>query len=82
LAAGTGLLATLFDWIMEPVAVKLGFWKWENDIIPLYNFICWWIISMLIGLFFFNIRLKAENPFAIYLFIIQFLFFLLLQLLL
>jgi putative membrane protein len=82
LAAGTGLLATLFDWIMEPVAVELGFWKWENDIIPLYNFICWWIISMLIGLFFFNIRLKAENPFAIYLFIIQFLFFLLLQLLL
>ncbi|MEY4660628.1 MAG: hypothetical protein RLZZ42_580 [Bacteroidota bacterium] len=82
LAAGTGLLATLFDWIMEPVAVELGFWKWENDIIPVYNFFCWWLISTLLGFFFYSLRLKAENPFAVYLFIIQFLFFFLLQLLL
>lgn len=82
LAGGTGLLTTVFDWIMEPVAVDLSFWKWEHDIIPVYNFFCWWLISTLLGFFFYGIRLKAENSFAVYLFIIQFLFFFLLQLLL
>lgn len=82
LSSLSGLMATLFDWIMEPVAVKLGFWKWENDVIPFYNFFCWWLIATLVSLFFFRIKLKPENSFAPFLFIIQFLFFLLLQLML
>ncbi len=82
IAAGTGILATIFDLIMEPVAIELGFWSWQNGIIPIYNFICWWLISALMGFFFYRIKLKAENPFTVYLFIIQFLFFLILQLLL
>ena len=24
-------LAVFFDWLMEPVAVKLGYWTWNGD---------------------------------------------------
>ena len=41
-------LALIFDWVMEPVAVKLGYWQWENDRIPLYNYISWIIISTIL----------------------------------
>ena len=42
-------LAVVFDWIMEPVAVKLGYWQWLGDgSIPLYNYFCWFIVSVII----------------------------------
>ena len=48
-------LAVMFDWLMEPVAVKLGFWQWLGDgKIPLYNYICWFGVSaLLLTLFHF-----------------------------
>jgi bisanhydrobacterioruberin hydratase len=71
-------LAVLFDWIMEPVAVKLGFWKWDGEI-PLYNYICWFMISLLLLVFFHSARFNKENKFAVNLLLIQFLFFLILR---
>ena len=39
-------MATLFDFLIEPVAVKLGYWRWlGNGGIPLYNYACWFVIS-------------------------------------
>ena len=33
-------LAVFFDWLMEPVAVKLGYWVWNGDgAIPMFNYI-------------------------------------------
>lgn len=68
------LLATIFDFLMEPAAVKLGFWNWEGNKIPLLNYMSWFGISLLL-LILFN-RFKFNNhPFAIYLLIIQMIFF-------
>ena len=71
-------LAVLFDWLMEPVAVKLGFWKWEGDI-PLYNYICWFVISLLLLFLFHACKFNKQNKFAVNLLLIQFLFFLILR---
>jgi putative membrane protein len=71
-------LATLFDWTMEPAAIKLGFWKWENNTIPLFNYITWFGISALL-LLFFNKKKFEYHPFALYLLIIQAAFFLVLR---
>lgn len=81
LAIVSGFLATLFDWVMEPVAVELGFWQWEEGIIPLYNFFCWWVIATLVSYIFFLLQLKSANNFAPVLFFVQFIFFLLLRIL-
>lgn len=73
-----GIIATSFDWMMEPAAVKLGFWQWENAIIPLSNYISWFCISSLLLVLFYRCKF-LYHPFAVYLLAIQAIFFLLLR---
>lgn len=73
------LLTVFFDWIMEPVAVELGFWKWEGGIIPFFNYVCWFLISAALLILFRFLRFDKTNHFAVHLFIIQLLFFLTLR---
>lgn len=73
-------LAVLFDYLMEPVAIKLGYWQWlGNGEIPLYNYICWFVISMILLLFFHLLPFNKNNKFAVNLLLIQAMFFLLLR---
>ncbi len=73
------LLALIFDWVMEPVAVKLGYWQWETAWIPLYNYISWIIVSAVLLTLFRKLNGDNRNIFAVHLFIIQLLFFLVLR---
>ena len=73
------LLTVFFDWVMEPVAVKLGFWQWEGGVIPFFNYLCWFLISAALLLLFRYLRFDKTNHFAVHLFIIQLLFFLTLR---
>jgi putative membrane protein len=73
------LLAVFFDWVMEPVAVKLGFWQWEGGNIPFYNYVCWLIISALLLALFQRLPFNKRNIFAVHLLIIQVLFFFVLR---
>jgi putative membrane protein len=43
------ILMTLFDLVMEPAAVRLGYWTWQKGSIPLQNFIVWFVASSLFG---------------------------------
>jgi putative membrane protein len=73
-------LAVLFDWLMEPVAIKLGYWQWlGNGEIPLYNYICWFVISMMLLFVFHRLQFGKQNKFAVNLLLIQAMFFLLLR---
>lgn len=73
----TAFITTAFDYIIEPAAVKLGFWHWYGEEVPLYNYICWFIISFCLSFFYFK-QFKDEksiNLFAVALFFIQISFF-------
>lgn len=73
-------IAVLFDWLMEPVAVKLGYWKWGGfGEIPLYNYVCWFLISIFLLILFDRLKFKKTNKFAVHLLLIQAMFFLLLR---
>ena len=73
-------LAIFFDWVMEPVAVKLGYWKWlENGNIPAFNYVSWFVISMTILICFELLPFSRRNKFAVHLLLIQIMFFLLLR---
>lgn len=69
-------IALFYDWVMEPVAVKLGFWEWKDGIIPVYNYVCWFLISMFLLWVFSKLKFNRDNHFALDLLIIQVLFFL------
>ena len=73
-------LAVFFDWLMEPVAVKLGYWTWNGDgSIPMFNYICWFIVSLLLLAVFHFAKFNKQNKFAVNLLLIQLMFFLLLR---
>lgn len=73
-------LAVAFDWLLEPVAVKLGYWQWLGDgDIPLFNYISWFVVSMFLLVIFHLLRFPKQNKFAINLLLIQAMFFLLLR---
>ncbi len=41
------LLMVFFDWIMEPAAVRLEYWRWLEEEIPLQNYLAWFVFSLL-----------------------------------
>ena len=66
---------TLFDFIMEPVAVELGYWSWENGIIPFQNYAAWFLISFILHLFVNYILSFERNLLGIGTFLTQLVFF-------
>jgi bisanhydrobacterioruberin hydratase len=79
LLVDAAFLATLFDWLMEPVAMKLGFWEWKDSTVPMYNYGCWFVISLILVWVFGKLRFNKNNHFAVDLLFIQALFFLALR---
>lgn len=74
-------LATGYDWIMEPVAVKLDYWSWAGAAIPLFNYLCWAGFAAAFATLWQICGLRG-NIFASGLFVIQVTFFILLRILL
>lgn len=72
-------LTVLFDWIAEPVAIKLNYWQWQTGLVPLYNYISWMLVSAFLLVVFRKFNNQKRNIFAIHLFMIQVLFFLILR---
>lgn len=73
-------LAVFFDWLMEPVAVKLGYWMWNGDgSIPVFNYLCWFAVSILFLTVFHFAKFNKRNKFAVNLLLIQLMFFLILR---
>ena len=69
------LLMVGLDYLIEPVAISLDFWHWQSDEIPIQNFQAWFLISVILNYLFLNTKFSKENPLAISLLFLQFLFF-------
>lgn len=62
------LLMVGLDVLVEPIAIKLNFWNWENDIIPLQNYVMWYITSLVIHalIYFFGPKINSKISFVVY----------------
>jgi putative membrane protein len=69
------LLMVFFDFIMEPVAMKSDFWSWEKDVIPIYNYVCWFFVALILQAIYLNFFKNRTNKVLNALFLIQLLFF-------
>lgn len=78
----TGSATVAFDFVMEPIAIHLNYWDWDNGVIPFQNYVSWFIISSLAALVYFFLKQKPQNNLPIYLVVIQLVFFLLLDIIL
>ena len=56
----SSLLMLGVDLLMEPVAIKSGFWSWGGYDVPLYNYVCWFLVALFLQWMLFKLR-KAET---------------------
>ncbi|KOY52742.1 carotenoid biosynthesis protein [Polaribacter dokdonensis] len=76
LAIIAAFIAVFLDLFLEPVAIKLNFWQWfPYGEIPIYNYVCWFFGSLILQYLFVILKFNKQNKFAVYLFIIQLIFF-------
>lgn len=72
------LLATIFDFFLEPTAIKLGYWNWTDISVPLQNYFAWFVISLLFTILYFKMSIKVKTDLPIKFFLTQLIFFLIL----
>jgi bisanhydrobacterioruberin hydratase len=76
---GGSVLMVLYDIALEPVAIRLDMWSWQGGVIPLQNYAGWFFASALMFLILDRSRSRINNKIAPALFIIQFSFFIILN---
>jgi putative membrane protein len=72
IAAG---LMTILDLFIEPVAIKLEFWYWISDSVPIANYLAWYATSFLLAIAYFKLTDNNRNKLSIPLYFIQMGFF-------
>ncbi len=75
LALVASLVLVFLDVLIEPIAVLYDFWEWKSEEIPLQNFIAWWVLAFVFCLSIVWVKQASKNKVAVYLLIIQILFF-------
>jgi uncharacterized membrane protein len=75
-------LLVVFDVVMEPVAIATDMWSWEGGVIPLKNYVTWFIVAALMLFVMQQFRIRYSNLLAGWLLAIQFIFFFILGFLL
>jgi putative membrane protein len=73
------LFIVVLDILIEPVAIKYDYWSWIDSEVPFQNYVGWFIFSFLLLRFFFQMKFRKHNVAAIVLFVVQLVFFLLLN---
>ena len=71
----SAFVMTLFDAIMEPVAISSDFWLWKEGVIPFYNYVCWFIISLILQAVYYRFKLVESNKVHDLLFLYMTIFF-------
>jgi putative membrane protein len=69
------LLLVLLDVLIEPVALKLGYWQWTGGNAPFKNYVCWFLVSGIMLFVFEQFKFKQQSIVAPGLLGMQFLFF-------
>ncbi|MFZ0391895.1 MAG: carotenoid biosynthesis protein [Calditrichia bacterium] len=77
----TAVLMVLFDLVMEPAVVKLGYWSWQQDTVPLQNYLSWFALGFLFSYWAFRKKLvyRSSSDFAAHAYFAQMGYFLLIH---
>ena len=64
---GASFLMVFVDYIIEPIAMALDFWSWQDDTVPVQNYFSWFLVSIIIQFIIFQskVRLNFKICFAL-----------------
>lgn len=71
----------IYDLILEQVAPVIDLWSWAGDKVPFQNYIAWWLIALLMHTLLAALRIRLSNRVSMPVYVAQFLFFVILLLL-
>lgn len=74
--ASSGMVG--YDLLMEQIAPTLNMWHWKDDIVPIQNYLAWFVFAVLFHFLLKTMKIKTSNALSLMLFVCQFLFFLML----
>lgn len=74
---GAGIM-TIYDFFLEPVAMRYDFWDWKNNIVPIQNYAAWFVISFIFLWLLHSTSKPIKNKMASALLAIQLVFFIVL----
>jgi bisanhydrobacterioruberin hydratase len=74
-AVAAALLMVSLDVLIEPIAMKTDMWSWENDFVPMQNYIGWFLTALPLQALFFLLVGSAKNKVAVAVLVLQFAFF-------
>lgn len=74
----SAFIALIFDLILEPIAIKLDYWTWLEGIIPLQNYLAWFVIAFFSAIGFGYLKVKVISKISLHYLIVQFVFFVIL----
>jgi putative membrane protein len=69
------VLMVILDIAMEPIAMKLDFWQWKGDVIPLSNYVTWFFAAFLFHVLYQLSRFRKTNDFGLALYLTMLGFF-------
>jgi putative membrane protein len=69
------ILMVALDYFIEPFAIKHDLWHWAQEVVPFQNYVGWFVTSVLMQLLFFNLHISKNNLVAVWLYVLQGLFF-------
>ncbi len=74
-----GAIAFIVDFVLEPIAIGLGYWQWEDGTVPIRNYLSWFGIAFLSALIYNLAKLKTETKLPMYYVAVQAGFFIALR---
>jgi bisanhydrobacterioruberin hydratase len=72
----SAILMVGIDFLIEPVAHIMDYWHWEGNVIPVFNFVCWFVIALGVNAFYFRFTENTPNYFSFGIFFALLVFFL------
>lgn len=81
-SAVASLLIAVYDFFIEPVAIKLDYWTWAGGAIPFRNYVAWAVVALVFSLPLNLLNIRYRSPVLPVYLVVQLLYFILLNALL
>jgi putative membrane protein len=65
------LLTAAFDYLLEPTAIRLGYWTWHWAGIPPQNYLAWFLIALAASLAYVYLKLSVKTRLPLVYLLIQ-----------
>jgi bisanhydrobacterioruberin hydratase len=69
----------IFDFFLEPIAMKLDYWQWEKRAVPISNYFVWFSVSLILSITIILIKIEPRSQVSRSFFLIQIAFLVLLN---